>query len=119
MNELDEVADLAQRLAVTFGTSMEETSKAIQGMAMALGGLNTSVDRTEWRALQRVAHMAAQLVPAMREAGIDDSHYAEFTALLDALLTVQAFTKTQINPLPEEELARDLVELARDLEQPK
>lgn len=64
--------------------------------------------------LQRVAHMAAQLLRPMHDAGLEETHYAEFTALRDALLAL-AELNSEEGFLMTDDIRDDLVQILESL----
>jgi len=125
------MVQVADDLACQMGISLKEAMEALQSAAglvraraiaesdSAPPSPQMSVTVDEYGLLMRVAHMAAQLLPALRESGISEKEYGRYTALRNALVALQMHETTlTFDALGEDELARDLAALASELAEP-
>lgn len=124
------MVEVANDLAARMGISVKEAMDALQAAALTVRakaiaengpttGPRMSVGVDEYGLLMRVAHMAAQLLPVMRDVKINEIDHGRYTALRNALVALQMHETTlAFDALGEDELARDLASLVEELAEP-
>lgn len=124
---LEQLTDMAAKTGVALNDLVQAAAN-LQNATNPQTDVVKRWDGTRWVPLQaptapanpllrRIAYMAGSLLPAMREAGIDVTHFAQYTALRDALLELQTTQATDM-VVGSEDLQDDLVALLDDLSEP-
>lgn len=119
-------AEIAKSMSIPLKEAMEalEHASAIvsrqAGQMSILGAAplaRVEIDYDEYGLLQRVAHMAGQMLGPMRDANLNDTEYSRFSALRNALVALQIYEdpKAITRPLPDDEVVNDLIDLRDDL----
>lgn len=122
---------VAAEMASQFGCTIEEATRSMQSAALALRSVTVqptdiqpteiTITMDEYGLLQRVAAMAGQMLAPIRQAGLNETEYARYTALRDALVALQIYdskTAWAAKPLNPQEVEADLLDLLTDLGKP-